>query len=319
MERKEAMRSSLRLTGSVITALGCVWSSWICAVDVTGPGKDGDQIPESPAKPEERNGLEMGTWVAETFGNALDVEVVKPKGHEANALLKLDYLGGRSEKAVVRQLVQFALAEKGKLLCLVYCAEKDPPKFAVALCTGDAFLWQESEALALKQGWNEVSLDLDAKKWKSQASGWKNEAELVGREDLRAIELLVFNGKNGGAVFVDALHLDRDEKVMQKLQEWVKKLGSEEFEVREAAEKALVMAGRQALEELKKAAAGSDPEVAQRAKRVLDRIAGKLAKNQESDPALAGEKSAIGIMVRPPVPIAPQGQVKVGEKEESKK
>lgn len=236
------------------------------------PAKDIEDIPKSPAEEKAREGLETWAWSSDGPGQAVLVSTVKPKEQAENRVLKIDYLGTRGDKVSAKCPTDLFLAEKGMLSCQIYSAEKSPPKVAFSVCTSDKYVWQECEPIELKEGWNEVKVDLGGKKWKSAASGWKHEVELQGLNDVRALHLLVYNGRSAGLLYVDGLQADRDEKFSAKCKELVKKLGEEKFEDRENAEKELAAAGRPALEYLREAAENAEPEVAQRAKRVMDKI-----------------------------------------------
>lgn len=256
------------------------------------PAKDIEDIPKSPADEKAREGIETWTWSSDGPGQVVLVSTVKPKEQADNRVLKIDYLGTRGDKVSAKCPTDLFLAEKGTLACQIYSAEKSPPKVAFSICTGEKYIWQECEPIELKEGWNEVKVDLSAKKWKSAASGWKHEAELQGLNDVRALHLLVYNGRNAGLLYVDGLQLDRDEKFAAKCKDLVKKLGEEKFEDRENAEKELVAAGRPAMEYLRDAAEHAEPEVAQRAKRVMDKI--DHPKPAENAPtADAGAKSKV--------------------------
>lgn len=230
------------------------------------------EIPKSPAGEKEQKGLELWTWSGEGPSGTVQGAKLPIKEQPGNIVIKLDYLGTRSEKVGAKCLTDLYLADEGKLTCRFYSAEKNPPRVAFALCAGDQYTWQESEPQPLKEGWNEVELSFSAKKWKSAASNWKYEAELQNRNDIRAVHLLIFNGRQAGELYLDALQLERDQKFCKRMEELAKKLGDENFEAREAAEKELLEAGRKALEFLREAAAGPEAEVAQRAKRIIEKI-----------------------------------------------
>lgn len=235
------------------------------------PAKDLVEIPGSPAGEKEREGLETWAWGPES-GDRLALSVVRPKEQADNRVLKFDYIGTRGEKVGAQCPTNLYLAENGKLTFRVYCSEKYAPKMAVAICTGDAYTWQESEPVSLKEGWNEFKADFGSKKWKSAASNWKNDVELQERNDVRALHLLVYNGRNSGYLYIDALQLERDSKFEKQVKELVKMLGDENAETRESAEKELTKTGRPALEYLREAAAHGDAEVAQRAKSIITRF-----------------------------------------------
>lgn len=71
---------------------------------------------------------------------------------------------------------------------------------------------------------------------------------------------------------VDAMLAQLDRKPIGDLSDLIKQLGADEFRVREAATKAIRAAGPEAIEQLQKAAAGADPEVAERAATLIKQI-----------------------------------------------
>ncbi|HYF48130.1 MAG TPA: hypothetical protein VEJ63_01900 [Planctomycetota bacterium] len=241
-------------------------------------------VPDSPAKAGEREKFEVGEWTAESFANKASAREVVLPGHNGNKLLCVHFEGGDKGKAAVKRLTGLSASADGKVELAVYSGEMQPPKMALALSTGDKFVWQETEAKALKSGWNTLSFDLGGKKWKSEASGWKHEASLDQRTDVRAVVLLVYNGPADGVLYVDALKVDRDDQ-SSGVEALIKRLGADEFADREAAEKELAEK-HCALETLREVSATSkDPEVLARVRRVINRLTGADRQTAAKPPA----------------------------------
>jgi len=235
------------------------------------------EIATSPADEKQFAGLETWNWTGHGSDNGVNVTHAAIKTQPQNTVLVVDYLGGRTEKATAKCVTDLALDPQGRLSVRVFCTEKDPPKVAFAISTGETFTWQESESALLKEGWNELVVKLGDKHWKSEATKWKHVAEAKDLDDVRAILFLVFNGKHGGLLYLDALHVDRDPKLDQELTDLTKSIGAEDFETRESASKRLVEMGRKAIPYLRNAAASTDPEVAQRARKVMELIEGRVS------------------------------------------
>jgi hypothetical protein len=230
-------------------------------------------VPDSPLKADEREGLERGSWTAEGFASKGEAREVALPGHHDNKLLCVHFQGGSAGKTALKRLTGMSASADGKISLQMYSGEMHPPHVAIALCTGEKYAWQESEEQSLKSGWNSLSIDLGGKKWKSQATDWKHEAALADRTDVRAIIVLVYNGVSDGVLYVDGLRIDRDDQTTG-VEAMIKRLGSEEFADREAAEKELsqkhsAMAG---LEDV--LATSKDLEVQSRAKRILRTLSG---------------------------------------------
>ncbi|MCW8133814.1 MAG: hypothetical protein KIS92_25935 [Planctomycetota bacterium] len=259
------------------------------AAEAPEPVKELAEIPASPAGEKEREGLETWAWRGES-GDRLALATVYTKEQPENRLLKLDYIGTRGEKVGAQCLTNLYLAENGKVEFRVYSGEKHPPQMAVAICTGDNYTWQESEPVALKEGWNEFKADFGSKKWKSAASNWKPNVELQERNDVRAIHLLVYNGRASGYLYLDALQFDRDAKFEKQTKDLVKKLGDENFETRESAGQELLKAGRPVLEYLREAIAHGDAETAQRAKSIVEKLEKPAANATAERPEAARRK-----------------------------
>ena len=222
----------------------------ICVFSVAAaePGElEKVKIPPSTAKAEQRRGLEAGWWAPEPNSNPATLSTVVAEEQADNRLLRMDYKGGVSDKSAIKKQTGFAIADNGKVRALIYSAEENPPSISIALVTGADFAWQETETTKLKKGWNEVSIDASAKVWKSKATEWKNEAPLVAQNDVRAIALNVYNGQNSGALYLDAIQVDRGDSTTE-IEAQIQKLS--DAAAREEAEKALIKSGRAAIESL---------------------------------------------------------------------
>jgi hypothetical protein len=239
-------------------------------------------IPTSPAKAEDRQGFEGGQWDAEAFGNAVEARTVSGEA-DRNQMLCIHYKAGASEKGALKRMTGLVAAEKGTLRACVYTGEISPPRVAFAICTGDKYEWQETEAVKLSSGWNQLSFALHGKNWKSAASEWKNNAAPAGIGDVRAIDLIIYS-RHDSVLYLDAVKIDRDDKAAG-IDQLIKKLGADDFAEREAAEKALLALGRKALEAMNDLVErAEDAELVMRAKRIQAQLNGmgwqKPADNQ---------------------------------------
>ena len=90
-------------------------------------------------------------------------------------------------------------------------------------------------------------------------------------DDVRAIDIVVYNGKESGALYIQGLQYDLDERG-EKIAQSAKQLQSEDVDERMAAEKALVAAGQPAKEALNQLLDEERPEVLLRAASALRAI-----------------------------------------------
>jgi hypothetical protein len=249
------------------------------------PSAADSQFPPSPAAAEDREGMERGEWAVDSTGSQASARVVRHPAQPANRLLCVEYTGSAAGKVVLRRPAGLSASENGTLRGWVYCRSPSLPSVALALCTTSAYLWQESEAIQLQRGWTELRFDLGAEKWKSAATGWKNTGALRDRQDVRTVELLIYNGQSAGLLYLDGLKISTD----AKLAALVQKLGAEEFDEREEATRALLEIGWPAVESLREAMESDDAETALRARRLVEEITG--ARRPEADAEAQSEPS----------------------------
>lgn len=87
--------------------------------------------------------------------------------------------------------------------------EGDAVTADVALKTGTQWVWHESLPITLKPGWNyNLSVDLTASTWKTQASGWLYIGPVRNLNQLRSLDIGVFGYSHPGAVYIDNIRLD---------------------------------------------------------------------------------------------------------------
>jgi len=213
-------------------------------------------------------GIERGSWSLEGWGNPGTAD--KSTQGELR-LLKIIFSGGDKDKAAYKHLTCFGLAHTAKIRLLVYAPEADPPRIGLALSTTLAYIWHESKPVDLKKGWNPVEIAAGTRDWKTATSDWKFTTTIEPRNDIRAIDIVVYNGEKSGSLYVLGLNYDPDD-VGQKCLALAAELRSEDADKREAAEKALVEIGRPAMEILHQLAEDDRPEVLLRAASALRKI-----------------------------------------------
>ena len=140
------------------------------------------------------------------------------------------------------------------------------------MSTSQTYQWHESKVRRTwKKGGTIVDFPVGEKVWKTEASGWKNEVAVAAPDDIRAIDILLYAGKRQGIVYVQGIAYDPDENG-KKIAAMTADLQSDDIDKRSAAEKALVMMGRQATEALYQIEEDDRPEVMLRAASALRQI-----------------------------------------------
>lgn len=203
-----------------------------------------DGLPANKDKP--ARGMEAGGWSLEPWGNPGTADKLKDG---ERAVLKLLYTKGEKDKAAFKHFTGTTADPKGKLRMWIYAPDDKAPSVAVALSTSPAYVWFESRVFKLKQGWNKIEVPLEKSHWKSEKTGWTYATGVEHLDQIRAVDVLVFNGQAEGHLLLEGLSLDPDETA-HKVAELIKGLYSEETEKRSAAEKALVEIGWPAIEAL---------------------------------------------------------------------
>ena len=214
-------------------------------------------------------GMERSSWALEPWGNSGTAD--KTASVNGQKLLKLIFTSGDNDKTAYKHLTYLSLPKTGKIRVYIYSSESKPPQIGLALSSTLAYRWHESPPKDLKQGWNTLEFSPNATAWKSQASDWKFTVPVEPIDDIRAIELVVYNGKRNGVLYAQGLQYDLDERG-EKIAAAIKRLQSEDIEERAKAEKELVAMGKPAMEALYQIAEDDRPEVLLRAASALRQI-----------------------------------------------
>ncbi|MGD0090630.1 MAG: hypothetical protein ABSE73_11985 [Planctomycetota bacterium] len=209
--------------------------------------------------------MERGTWSAEAWGNPGTVEKVTADGF---ALLKLGFTGGPKDKVVFSHPTCFGVAQAGKVRLHLFAPAEEQPFVALVLCAGPAGRWHEGRPAQLQKGWNKLEFAVGAHEWKTEANGWKYTAAVEPCDDIRAVNLAVYNGSRAGAVYAAGLAYDLDSRG-ERIATLIEDLRSSNRAQREQAEQGLLACGRQVLEPLNQLGDDEPSQVLLRAACVL--------------------------------------------------
>jgi len=259
--------NTIRLLSGIVLFAGV-----LCAGDVP--------LLKEPVKP----GVERGAWSLEAWGNSGSADKYVIGDHK---LLKLIYTGGEKDKSAFKHITCFGVAHNAKLVMHVYAPEDNPPQVGLALSTTPAYIWHESKPVDLKKGWNKVEISAANRDWKTATSEWKFTTAIEPRDDVRAIDIVIYNGNKTGVLYVLGLQYDPDARG-EKIAALASKMRSEEPDARAEAEKELVAIGRPAMEALFQLADDERPEVLLRAASALRQIEA-IKEEPPPDPKIRAE------------------------------
>ncbi|MCZ7647810.1 MAG: hypothetical protein M5U26_21560 [Planctomycetota bacterium] len=204
----------------------------------------------APIPPNEANpapGMEVGSWVRESWGNTGASDRLRMGRRKS--LLKLTFDAGEKEKTAFKHLTGFSADAAGKLNLWVFAPDAETPQVSVALSTTQAYVWHESKTFPLKQGWNALEVPLAKGNWKTEASKWQFDAGVEHLDDVRAVNLIVLNGKKAGWIVVEGVRADGD-AAAKRVAELIEQMSGADFEKQAEAEQELIKVGRPAMEAL---------------------------------------------------------------------
>ena len=150
-------------------------------------------------------GLETKGWQGENpqWSNPVQSEVVPLVGEDQLAgvkrALQVTFGKGGKDKAAIKKPVNLDASEDHTLVLHVLNKTPGPLRLSVALKTGN---WEFHESMleVIKPdgAWQELRFDLKASTFKSEKSGWSNNATLSGLDDLKEIQVLIYNKSTEG-------------------------------------------------------------------------------------------------------------------------
>jgi len=96
------------------------------------------------------------------------------------------------------------LSDKTKVTMDVYNNATGSARVGMAFNTLPGYQFFESLAFGspLKK-WTPVEIDLTQKKFKCAATNWRYRAEIANKDNIKDIFILIYNGDDKGAVFLD--------------------------------------------------------------------------------------------------------------------
>jgi hypothetical protein len=192
----------------------------------TAPAAATHAVTAAPAAPEvERpasgQGLELRGWTAENpqYSNKAEVSTVnggiKVGLPGVRKALKVELPpGGDKDKAAIKLGVNYSVAPDSAILRFTCVNQGELPlKFAIAVKTGE-WVFHESVPQQVGAGAKaELRFDLREATFKTQASGWAHTAKVDGLDDVKEVQLMIFNRDRPATVLVSGMRFTGDQEL----------------------------------------------------------------------------------------------------------
>jgi hypothetical protein len=150
------------------------------------------EVPENPMGG--GDGLEKHReWAVMNWANPAEASAWKRGQADDDVLLVVRLKGGQKDKVAIMREAELALAKTGTIRMDVYnsTSKKVDIAFAVHATVDDVY--SESATQPARPGWNHLEWDLAGSTYKTEASGWKNTAQLWGGEEVKKLVILVYD------------------------------------------------------------------------------------------------------------------------------
>jgi hypothetical protein len=165
-------------------------------------------------------GLEIKGWQGENpqWSNPVQTRLVPLIGDDRlegvkNALeVQLDK--GDRDKATIKKPVNIDASEDHILAIRVRNKSEGNLRLAVALKTGQ-WVYYESIQQTIKNidGWKELRFDLKGKDFKSQKSEWANNATIESLDEIKEIQVLIYNQNAEGTALISGMRFLSDKEL----------------------------------------------------------------------------------------------------------
>lgn len=154
--------------------------------------------------------LEIKTWMpgAPQYFNPSELQRVSEETPDGlNSLLQVTCKNGRLDKAAILLGMSTSGAKQSNFVFTAANTGKNPLRVGIAIKTGSAYLYHESEPVMLEGGGKRHSLSFNLKSatWKTEASKWTPTSTIGDIDQIREIQILMYNGRSEYTVFIDEI------------------------------------------------------------------------------------------------------------------
>ncbi len=156
------------------------------------------------------DGLEARGWDTEAiqWSNPVEVQTVQIETPDGpSKALRVGFKGGDKDKSAVMRGMTTSVLDNSVLAFQIKNTSDKPVNISVALKTGDRYLFHESPQKTIQPGdeFQQVRVDLKGSNFKSIASSWANTGRIADLNDVRQLQIIIYNGHTDGELVIDNL------------------------------------------------------------------------------------------------------------------
>jgi hypothetical protein len=160
--------------------------------------------------PTVQGGLESKGWDNEAlqWSNPVKPQVINIVTEAGNTpALKIDFSGGDKDKATIKRSARLTIGQDSVLTFQAQNSSEKPLSIAIAVKTGSKYLFHESPQQLIKTGeaFQKIKFDLKSANFKSAASNWENNTPVADLNDVKEIQILIYNGQQTGTLIISGM------------------------------------------------------------------------------------------------------------------
>ncbi|MBA3707568.1 MAG: hypothetical protein H0W83_01965 [Planctomycetes bacterium] len=166
-----------------------------------------------------KDGLESKGWDPENaqYSNAAEAKVTQlPPDQGGLRVLALTSPGGAKDKAAIKKSVNYSVDENSVLSFYVQNKGDKPVKIAIAVKTnGQKWIYHESalKVVPPSDGFKEMRFNLKGNDFKSQATNWANNGTVTDLNEVKELQILVYNGTEPASVLLRGMNFIKDSEL----------------------------------------------------------------------------------------------------------
>lgn len=159
------------------------------------------------AVPTIQGGLESKGWDNEApqWSNPVRPQIITvPTDAGVAPALKIEFKGGTQEKATIKRTAHLTIGNDSVLTFFAQTPGDKPLSIAIGIKTGSKYLFHESPQQQVKPGpeFQKLRFDFKAANFKSAASSWNYDTRVTDLNDVKEIQLLIYNGNGDGTLII---------------------------------------------------------------------------------------------------------------------
>ena len=160
--------------------------------------------------PTVQGGLESKGWDNEAlqWSNPVKPQVINIVTEAGNTpALKIDFSAGDKDKATIKRSARLTIGQDSMLTFQAQNSSEKPLSIAIAVKTGSKYLFHESPQQLIKTGeaFQKIKFDLKSPNFKSAASNWENNTPVADLNDVKEIQILIYNGQQNGTLIISGM------------------------------------------------------------------------------------------------------------------